>query len=488
MDEPFAKTVFSNQQMVDADRATIAAGTPGEVLMERAGAAVAAEIMRHYDPQAVLVLCGPGNNGGDGFVIARLLAEAGWDVSVQLLGDKAALRGDAATAASKWPGVVQPLDARAIGDQLVVDALFGTGLTRDVEGMAAHVLQAVLQAQGPVIAVDIPSGVDGNSGQVRGVAVPATFTVTFHRPNYGHLLQPGRELCGDLYIADIGIQPDAVTPTVWENDPSLWVEQFPFPQADSHKYTRGHVLVQGGPKQQSGAARLAAQAALRVCGAVSVVCDVDVLPIYASALQAVMTKLAADDAAFQSLLEDKHTHAFTIGPGAGVNAQTRNRALSALNAGMPTVLDADAISVFAEDRQALFDACRQAPTILTPHMGEFARLFGDVEGDKLQKSRKAAHMAQAIIVLKGSDTVIAHPDGRAVINTATTPYLATAGAGDVLTGLCAGLLAGGMDAFAAACAAVWMHGMAGREFGPGLTADDLPDMISTVLEYLHFQK
>jgi NAD(P)H-hydrate epimerase len=468
-----------------ADAATIASGIAGMALMDRAGTGVAEVVLREFARQPVLVLCGPGNNGGDGFVAARRLAEAGWPVTVALLGEREALKGDAALAAEAWRGPVVPLEPGVIVDQpLVIDAIFGAGLRGPVTGAARATLQKADAAARAIVAVDVPSGVDGDSGEDRG-AVAAHITVTFGTKKLGHLLYPGRGLSGVVEIIDIGLLPTTLEPPgppVWENTPALWQRVLKRPQPNGHKYDRGHAVVLGG-YPMTGAARMAAQAAARVgAGLVSMMVPMPALTIYAMALTSIMVKPYEDDAALSALLEDARMNAALIGPGAGVNDTTRRRAVELLNSARALVLDADALTVFAEDRRELFRA-RQAPLVLTPHEGEFRRLF-QRGVDKLQSARAASAESGAVIVLKGADTVIAAPDGRAAINANAPDYLATAGSGDVLGGLVLGLLAQGMDGFEAAAAAVWMHGAAAASFGPGLIAEDLPDLLPGVLRGL----
>lgn len=471
-------------EMYRADAAAIAAGTPGIVLMENAGRAVVAAIERRYRPRQTLVACGPGINGGDGFVIARLLVERGWPVRLALLTPKSVLKGDAAEAAARCPLPIEPVTLELLaGQSLLVDALFGAGLARPLEGMARSLIEAANARDDLVkVAVDVPSGLSGNTGAALGVALEAELTVTFCRKKPGHLLLPGRMLCGELVVADIGIADEAVAgllPTLAENGPDLWCRLTPKPRLDGHKYQRGHALVVGGAKT-TGAARLAARGALRMgAGLVTVVVPEESLPIYASALEAVMTASLAD---YDSLLADARRNALLIGPGAGVIDKTAERTLAALRAGKACVLDADALTVFAGQAERLFGAIR-GPAVLTPHEGEFTRLF-DVTGDKLARARAAAKQSGAVIVLKGGDSVIASPDGRAVINSNAPADLATAGSGDVLAGFVLGLLAQGMPAFEAACAAAWMHGEVAHRLGPGLIAEDLPDNLPDVLRDL----
>ena len=475
--------LLSVAQMNEADRLTMAAGTPGSLLMLRAGEAVAREVARRWSrPRPITVLCGPGNNGGDGFVAAIALAQSGWPVRVALLGELRALRGDAELYARRWTGGIEPLSAQVIeGAELVVDALFGSGLSRPLDAQVVDTLGLAARRGVPLIAVDVPSGVLGDSGESLGAAA-AVCTVTFAGKKPGHLLLPGRELCGDTVVADIGIPPsvlESLSLDTWENDPALWLAQLPRPHSSINKYTRGHALLYGG-YPMTGASRMAARAAARIgAGLTTIAVPELAFAIYAAALTSIMVQPLAQADDLARLLSDHRYTAFSIGPGAGVNAATRARALAMLATARPVLLDADAISVFAQSPDELFHAIR-GPCVMTPHDGEFERIF-DTSGDKLTRARRAARRSGAVIVLKGPDTVIAAPDGRAIINSNAPPHLATAGSGDVLGGLILGLLAQGMDAFPAAAAGVWMHGAAASDFGPGLLAEDLPDLMPAVL-------
>ena len=367
-------------QMGEADRLTVAAGLDGPALMGRAGAAVADEIIRRYPTCPVAVLCGPGNNGGDGFVVATLLARAGWPVRLGLLGDCAKLAGDAAHHAALWLGPVEPLSSLlAEGAGVVVDALFGSNLSRPVPEAARTVLLAAQRMGAAIVAIDVPSGVAGDSGADLG-AVSAVLTVTFFRKKPGHLLLPGRRLCGDVVVADIGIAEAvlaAIAPACFENTPALWRAQLPAAAADSHKYTRGHALIVGGAVM-TGAARMAARAAARAgAGLTSIAVPESAWPIYAATLTSIMVRPLANDAALAPLLADTRISAMLVGPGAGVGPSTRGHALTMLATGRPVLLDADALSVFAPDTAALFAAV-SGPCVLTPHEGEFARLFPGV--------------------------------------------------------------------------------------------------------------
>jgi ADP-dependent NAD(P)H-hydrate dehydratase / NAD(P)H-hydrate epimerase len=477
--------LLSCAEMAKADAAAIAGGSYGTELMEAAGRAVVAAISDHYRPQPVIVICGPGNNGGDGFVVARVLAAAGWPVRLALTGSMEALRGDARHHAMLWQRPVEPLEIGVLENAaLVVDALFGSGLRRPLSGDIPRILEAAAARGVPIVAVDVPSGLLGDTGESLG-AVAAVLTVTFTRKKPGHVLLPGRELCGETVVADIGTSAallEGIRSETWENDAALWRSDLPQLRASGNKYSRGHALLWGG-YPTTGAARMAARAAARAgAGLTTIAVAPEALPIYAAALTSIMVRAIPTPADLDELLADKRFNALLIGPGAGVDAATRARALAMLATRRPVLLDADAISAFAQDRQVLFAAVG-GPCVLTPHDGEFARLF-DASGDKLTRARAAARTGGAVIVLKGADTVIAAPDGRAMINSNAPSTLATAGSGDVLGGMILGLLAQGMEAFAAAAAGVWLHGAAASDFGPGLLAEDLPDLLPGVLRRL----
>jgi ADP-dependent NAD(P)H-hydrate dehydratase / NAD(P)H-hydrate epimerase len=485
--------LLSNAEMASADRLAIAGGMTGEELMERAGAAVAdAVAARHPAGSKVVVLAGPGNNGGDGFVAARLLAEQGYRVTVLLVGERERLKGDAALAARKWPGGVTGDPGHLATADVVIDALYGAGLDRPIGAPTDALIETLNALRTPVIAVDLPSGINGTSGKVMGVAVNAAQTVTFFRKKPGHLLLPGRLHCGALSVADIGI-PATLLPKVgsqtFENTPELWREYFPRPLAGGHKYDRGHAVVVSGPVWSTGAARLAARAALRAgAGLVTIASPRDALLVNAAANLAVMVRPIDGEGELADFLTDRRLNAVALGPGLGVGASTRELVLTVLSGERAVVLDADAITSFANDPGHLAKALRARggqPTLMTPHEGEFHRYFDDLDertkvGSKLERARLAAKLVSATIVLKGSDTVVAEADGRAAIAANAPPYLATAGAGDVLTGMAVGLLAQGMPAFDAATAAVWLHGEAALAAGPGLISEDLPEALAKV--------
>lgn len=513
--------LLSVAEMGEADRLAIAGGVPGIDLMEAAGRAVADAARRAHDAAGggrIVVLCGPGNNGGDGFVAARLLAGQGRPVSVALLGERARLKGDAVLAAKRWKGGHAPADGVDLdGASVIVDALFGAGLDRDLDGVARALVERVnawrRASAGRVVAVDVPSGLDGNAGIVRAAAIEADVTVTFFRLKPGHLLLPGRALCGRVERAEIGIGAGVlrdIAPATFRNAPALWRGSLPAPSPQGHKYSRGHALVLSGPMHRTGAARLAARGALRAgAGLVTLASPRDALAVNAAHVTAIMLAPCDGAAELASLLRDRRFNALVMGPGAGVGESLRACVLAALSsgeAGRGIVLDADALTSFSGAADVLAEAVGRFPgqVVLTPHDGEFTKLFSSsrrvpeviyeaaysVSEDlrapsRLARARAAARLTGAVVLLKGADTVVAHPDGRASIACDLPPWLATAGSGDVLCGLIAACLARGAPAFEAASAAVWMHGAAARAFGPGLIAEDLPEMMPRVLTQLH---
>jgi ADP-dependent NAD(P)H-hydrate dehydratase / NAD(P)H-hydrate epimerase len=489
--------LLTTAEMAEADRRTIAGGVAGIALMENAGRSVAdAVTARHPPGLGVAVVAGPGNNGGDGFVAARFLAERGYRVRVLLVGDPNRLKDDAALAAQRWqaptaaaaPAALMPAD-------IVIDAVFGAGLDRPIEGVARAMIEA-MNAAPCVYAVDLPSGINGTTGAVMGLAVNATETVTFFRRKIGHVLLPGRLHCGNVRIADIGIAAsvlDQIKPRIAINAPNLWAKSFPLPRVDGHKYARGHAVVVSGGVSSTGAARLAARGALRAgAGLVTIASPREALAVNAAASLAVMVRPVDGADELTSFLDDPRRNVVLLGPGGGVGQPMRDLVLAALKGERAVVLDADALASFADELQALCAAIRTRgkATLMTPHEGEFSRLFkilGDEAPSKLERARWAAQTTGAVVLLKGPDTVVAAPDGRAAIADNAPPWLATAGSGDVLAGIAAGCLAQGMPGFEAAAAAVWLHGEAGSAAGPGLIAEDLPEVMPGIYRRLFGQ-
>lgn len=519
--------ILAVEQMYAADRAAAAGGIDSYALMTAAGEAVARALSSRWSKRPVAVLCGPGLNGGDGYVAARVLQAEGWPVRVIQFAPPTP-GTDAERAFRDWAGEperlppssmeggqgggggkpsleetpVAPREANPASSpnhhpptplhrgggsdaEIVVDALFGAGLSRSIPAEAEAVLRDAESRGLPIVAVDLPSGLPGDAPEPLGYAPRAALTVTFHRKKPAHVLEPARDLCGEVVVADIGI-PDVASPetALWENHPDLWLHDYPWPKPGTHKHARGRLGVVGGGRFETGAARLAARAGLRIAGTVRLYCHPSAADIYAAALEAAMLKPVRTADELGELA--KEMDAFVIGPAAGVNDATRANLIALAGSGVDLVIDADALTAFKDEPTTLF-ALVEESDVLTPHPGEFERLFpGLLEDspDRIAAAREAARLAGCVVLLKGGDTVIASPDGRAVVNTHATPWLATAGSGDVLAGIIGGLLAGGMDAFNAACCGAWMHGDAGRRFGPGLTAEDLSAHLPAVVSRL----
>jgi NAD(P)H-hydrate epimerase len=484
--------ILTVEQSFAADRYAAKNGVPFLTLMENAGRAVADEAVKRWSPRKVLVLCGPGNNGGDGLVAARYLKKYGWEVRVAVLGSRANLKGDVAAVAKQWDGSFETIEAGIFRDaELVIDAVFGAGFSRQLEDEAKTIALELNDLDIPVLAVDVPTGLHGDTGRVLGdVAIDADVTVTFFRKKPGHLLMPGRARCGEVVVADIGIPEsalDALRPKLFEDTPALWSSSFPWPKDEAHKYDRGHCVVVSGLAHATGAARLAARGALRVgAGLVSVASPTAAVEVNAVELTAIMVKPFEGVEGLARLLEDKRFNSVVLGPGAGVGAETRAMVDRVLATQAAAVLDADALTSFKDDPKALYLLLRE-PCVLTPHEGEFERIFPGLirrSSTRIEAARAAAATARCTVLLKGADTVIAAPDGRAAINGHAPPELATAGSGDVLAGMIGGLMAQGVDSFKAAAMAAWLHGEAAYRFGPGLISEDLPEQLPHVLAAL----
>jgi NAD(P)H-hydrate epimerase len=477
--------LLSPSAMARADLAAARSGIDSFALMMRAGEAVAAAALRVY-PQALrfVVLCGPGNNGGDGYVTASALVRAGADVVVYSLTDVGVLKGDAARAQIVCGLPVADLDIfQPLAGDVIIDGLFGAGLTRDVPQIVVQTIAAIEAAGLPVLAIDLPSGIDGATGGIRGAAFNAAHTVTFMTRKPGHLLLPGRLHCGDLEVFDIGIPRrivEAEAGKLWVNGPHLWAGQDKAVSAQDHKYRRGHLTVFSGPETATGAARLSAKAGLSAgAGLVTLASPASALAINAGHLTAVMLSRLDTVADLSSWLADIRRTTFVLGPGFGDLERARRFAVMVGEAGRSLVLDADGISAFKDAADQLSAAFQSgAPRlVVTPHEGEFARLFPDIASDttlgKVEKALAAAKALGGIVVYKGADSVIASPDGRAAIEEKAPATLATAGSGDVLAGIIGARLANGMPAFEAACAGVHQHGQAALRAGQAMTAEDL---------------
>ena len=474
-----------------AEAAAMTGGVSAASLMEKAGRAVAAAALKDWSKRPVAVICGPGNNGGDGFVVARVLADAGWDVTVCLLGKRDELKSDAKLMADLYEGEVIAFTSQAVaGTGLIIDAIFGAGLSRDIEGETLEAIKAINSSPAPVLAIDVPSGIDADTGAIRGGAVNAMRTVTFFTKKPGHVLFPGRAICGAIDVIDIGIPGnilEQINIDSFENQPTLWARGFPRPGWGSHKYHRGHVFVVSGGRYNTGAVRLAASGAQRMgAGLVTMLSPPDAADIHAHHLRSIMLRVVPGAEEIGKALSEKEQYRriAVVGPAGGVGEATRTNTLAVLAKASAVVVDADALTSFANSPAELFSVLREND-VLTPHEGEFAALFSDIPlQPRLSAARAAAAKAGCVVVLKGSDTIIAAPDGRVAINSNAPPDLAIAGSGDVLAGLIAGALAQGMAGFEAAAAGVWFHGAAAQAVGPGMIADDLPNAVPAVLRSL----
>lgn len=486
--------LLTAEEMSRAERLTIDNGTPSLTLMENAGRGITEEVVRRFPRGSkVLVLCGQGNNGGDGFVAARTLRERGYQVRLALLGKTDTLKPDAKEMARRWDESIETMGPQSVnGAEVIVDAIWGAGLRGPVDGIPAQIIEDVTARDLPVVAVDVPTGIDATHGDVRGAAFKAVATVTFFRRKTGHLLLPGRIYCGDVRTVDIGIPNSVlseVSPHTFLNEPDFWLRYFPRLRTDGHKYHRGHAVVVSGPMESTGASRLAARAALRVgAGLVTVATSKAAFYINAAQLTAIMVSAFDGPQGLVDIFADPRLNAALIGPGAGATLETRDLVAATLASEATTVIDADGLTAFSESPQDLFALIKQraAPTILTPHQGEFDRLFPELDNaaSKLERARRAAEISGGVIVFKGPDTVVAAPDGLAAISESAPAWLATAGTGDVLSGLITGLSAQGMAALDAAVAGVWIHGELARAFGPGMISEDMAELLPGVLQRL----
>ena len=465
--------------MTAADEAS---GQTTDALIERAGEAVARVIAQRFERRSVVVLAGPGNNGADGYVTARSLSNLGWPVRVLARGD--ARSPGALSAAASWLGDARPFDGEVAQDELVVDALYGAGLDRPMGADIARLAKKLETRRAQVVSIDVPSGLMGDTGRASGdCAFHAGLTITFHRKKPAHVLQPGRAFCGEVVVADIGL--NATPARLFENTPELWLARYPWPGVNAYKTTRGRLVVVSGEAWNTGAARLSARAALRVgAGLVTLLSPLDALSVNAAHLEAVMLRPFRTELELEQIAAD--VEVAVIGPAAGVTEATLSNVLALARTGAALVVDADALSVFRDEPEELFSVLDR-DDVLTPHPGEFERIFPGLlkaSPERITAARTAADRAQAVVLLKGADTVIAAPDGRTAVNVNGTPWLATAGSGDVLAGLIGGLIAQGMDSFEAACAGAWIHAACGEAFGPGLISEDLPGLVPMVLKQL----
>ncbi|MEP3419814.1 MAG: NAD(P)H-hydrate dehydratase [Lentilitoribacter sp.] len=487
--------LLTPEQMSTADALMIKSGIVGIELMKCAGAFVF-DVLRQHFPNAktVLVVAGVGNNGGDGFILAELLKKNGYDVAVTIIGDDTKIAGDARLAfdtISQGIQLIKNPDLEVY--DLIVDGIFGAGLKREVKGDFADIIHAINASATDVLAIDLPSGINGQTGQVSGCAIKAQATATFFRYKPGHVLFPGRELSGKVYLGQFGITQKVlgqISPRLNLNTPALWQDHYPILKATGHKYSRGHALSVSGGLDKSGAARLMAKAALRMgAGLVTIACPSETMSAHAARTDAIMLTKMDNEDELSNILDDKRINAVCVGPGLDPNEQTRSFVKIILNTDKSVVLDAGALSAFSDKPSTLCGLIRtrSSPTILTPHDGEFERLFPELIStqDKVKRTKVASETSSATVVLKGPDTVIAKSSDNAAITNNAPPWLATAGSGDVLCGLIAALLAQGMPEFEAACTGVWFHGEAGTQAGPGIISSELEKALKTVIENVY---
>lgn len=463
--------ILTAEQIKEMEQSAIAAGITEQVLMQRAGEGVVEVILAKFAPCPTVVFCGPGKNGGDGKIVAQLLEEKGWPVEVVNLKDLPPL---------------EKIEALLNQAGLIVDGLFGTGLSHPLEENMVTLITLINSSLKPVVSIDIPTGIETNSGGCYGASIQAALTVTFFRPRTGHYLLPGRAHKGELFVKDLGLPDSFFHPiTAHLNDPSLWNDSLKDPQLLNHKYDRGPCLIIG-TGCMPGAIRLATLAARRIgAGLLRVICKKEEYPLFATtAWGEIITPITSADE-FLKWIEDKHFRALLWGVGTYPHESTREQAIMTLLTKKPCVLDGGALSSFAGKTSELETHIHEN-VILTPHEGEFLRLFPHLAflNNKAEKALKAAAEIGAIIVLKGNDTVIASPQGELIINANAPATLSTAGTGDVLAGMMVSLLAQGLPPFQAAAAAVWIHGEAANHRGLGLIAEDLPGEIPSVLQEL----
>ena len=484
--------IFTSNEMMAADQLAIKNGISSQSLMHNAGEAVLKNLPLDHNG-IVLIICGPGNNGGDGYVVAGLLSNLGVTVEVVSLEFGKIPSKDNQFYKNKLDQLLFKKTPSDLSNyEYVVDALFGMGLSRNLSEEINDLINDINSADLDVYSIDVPTGINSDTGEVHGTAFKSKKTVTFFNKKLCHYLLPGRQYCGEIVVEDIGISKNVIKkimPKIKNNEPSLWIDQFPFPISSDHKYSRGMLVINTGPKYQTGAARLAGRSALRVgAGAVTMVCDEETAEILEPQISVELLSVIKEKNDFQKLLKDKRVSSVLVGPGNGVNDETKARTLMALAFVDNCVIDADAITCFEDNPTELF-IDTYPHTILTPHEGEFKRLFGEdiaSMNDKVLRCIEAAKLAGSIILLKGSDTVIASPDGNVVINSSEAPYLATAGSGDVLAGIIASLVGENkMKAFDAACAGAYIHSKLGEMIGPGLIAEDLIDNIPLMIKKLH---
>jgi len=457
--------------------------------MQKAGSRVFEFISNNFkNKQPIIVLCGPGNNGGDGFVVARHLMDHGYSVEVYIFAGANNYKGDALTALKEFKGELKKINLFKLQkDALIVDAIFGIGLKRNVKGILSKVFKKINQSKNPVVSVDIPSGVCSNTGKILGNAIKADFTITFHRKKIGHIFGFGKQFSGRIQVVDIGFSPRKAKTRCYENSPDLWLKYFPWKKPFGHKYSRGRVIIYGGQKEFTGATILSAQAALRTgTGSVKIACSKDTLPIYSVKFPSVLKTEMNSIFQLENFLKKEKITSFLIGPGSGSNKNIKEITKLILKKVKYVVLDADALTCFQDDLKTLYSLLDKNK-IITPHSGEFHKIFPNIKKNlnNIDKAFIASRLIRSNIILKGPNTVIVSHNKKIVINDHASPELAVIGSGDILSGLVASLVGQKkMDPFLAGCAATWLHGDVARHYGKGLIAEDLVHGMSGALKRL----
>jgi len=480
--------ILSCKHHRDLDKKTIKKFLPGYKLMENAGGEIFKIIKKKFKKKnKIKILCGPGNNGGDGFVVAKLLKENGYlNVDLFSLLAKKELKGDAKLAANNFNGKLKSFsNFKVSSDDLIIDGLFGSGLKKNISGNLKRIIEKINLKKPYCISIDIPSGINGDTGEIQGIAIQSKDTITFTRRKPGHLLTPGKEYCGNLITVDIGINLKNLgfKPKIFENHPDNWKNNFPWPNQKSHKYTRGYSLIICGEKM-TGASRLAARGAARIgCGLICLGVPRKAFNIYATENPIALIEKVEDEKDLNALFKDKRINTILIGPGLGISHKKLKLILKTVKEkGRTIVLDADAL----KNNFKKIVSKNKTRIVITPHQGEFSQVLKSLKikntKNKFLSANGFVKKTKINLILKGNITIISSQDGRISINTNTSPFLATGGSGDVLAGMITGLIAQKMDIFNACCAAVWIHGEIGKLKGPGLIAEDLPEMIPKVLK------
>ena len=482
--------ILSCKNHRDLDKKTIKKFISGYTLMENAGKVIFKIIKKKFKKQKkIKILCGPGNNGGDGFVVAKLLKEDGYlNINLFCLVTKKKLKGDAKLAAKKFGDNFKSFSNFKISsNDVIIDGIFGSGLKKNISGNLKKIIEKINLKKPYCISIDVPSGINGDTGQVQGVAVKSNDTITFTRKKIGHLLSPGKEYCGNIIVTDIGVNLEKLLfkPHIFENHPDNWKNKFPWPNQKSHKYTRGFTLIICGEKM-TGASRLAARGVARIgCGLLCLGVPKKSFDIYSIENPIALIETVDDENDLNNLLKDKRINTILIGPGLGINKKKLKLILKIIKEKKRiVVLDADALKnnfkkILLKNRTKI---------VITPHEGEFTQVLKDLNiknnKNKLSLAIKFVKKTKINLILKGNTTIICSQDGQISINTNSSPFLATGGSGDVLAGMITGLISQGMNIFEACCASVWIHGEIAKIKGPGLIAEDLPEMIPNVLKKL----